>query len=164
MTAGERSREKKPRSLMARGLDALSRREYSRDELSRKLMYSLADGETPDDVTDVIAELEKRGYLSNERYAAGRVRTRSVRYGNRRLAAELKQQGVESEAIAEALSEAEPEIDRARAVWERKFGDPPADYKEKCRQVRFLAARGFSFDVINRVLSEAGDRLDDLEQ
>lgn len=164
MTSDERNREKKPRSLMARGLDALSRREYSRDELSRKLMYSLVEGETPDDVTDVIAELEKRGYLSNERYAAGRVRTRSVRYGNRRLAAELKLQGVESEAIAEALSEAEPEIDRARAVWERKFGDPPEDYKEKCRQVRFLAARGFSFDVINRVLSEAGDRLDDLEE
>ena len=164
MTSDERNREKKPRSLMARGLDALSRREYSRDELSRKLMYSLVEGETLDDVTDVIAELEKRGYLSNERYAAGRVRTRSVRYGNRRLAAELKLQGVESEAIAEALSEAEPEIDRARAVWERKFGDPPEDYKEKCRQVRFLAARGFSFDVINRVLSEAGDRLDDLEE
>ncbi len=164
MTSDERNREKKPRSLMARGLDALSRREYSRDELSRKLMYSLVEGETPDDVTDVIAELEKRGYLSNERYASGRVRTRSVRYGNRRLAAELKLQGVESEAIAEALSEAEPEIDRARAVWERKFGDPPEDYKEKCRQVRFLAARGFSFDVINRVLSEAGDRLDDLEE
>ncbi len=164
MTAGERSREKKPRSLMARGLDALSRREYSRDELTRKLMYSLVEGETPDDVTEVIAELEKRGYLSNERYAAGRVRTRSVRYGNRRLAAELKLQGVESEAIAEALADAEPEIDRARAVWERKFGEPPEDYKEKCRQVRFLAARGFSFDVIGRVLSEAGDRTDDVEE
>lgn len=164
MTAGERSREKKPRSLMARGLDALSRREYSRDELTRKLMYSLVEGETPDDVTEVIAELEKRGYLSNERYAAGRVRTRSVRYGNRRLAAELRLQGVESEAIAEALADAEPEIDRARAVWERKFGEPPEDYKEKCRQVRFLAARGFSFDVIGRVLSEAGDRTDDVEE
>ena len=164
MTFGENRREKKPRSLMARGLDALARREYSRDELYRKLTYSLAEDETEDDVTAVIADLEKKGYLSNERYAAGRVRTRAMRYGNRRLAAELRQQGVETEAIAEALADAEPEIDRARAVWNRKFGEAPLDYHEKCKQVRFLAARGFSFDIINKVLSEAGDRTDDIEE
>ena len=164
MTFGENRREKKPRSLMARGLDALARREYSRDELYRKLTYSLAEGETPEDVADVIADLEKKGYLSNERYAAGRVRTRAMRYGNRRLAAELRQQGVETEAIAEALADAEPEIDRARAVWNRKFGEAPLDYQEKCKQVRFLAARGFSFDIINKVLAEAGDRTEDIEE
>ena len=116
MTFGENRREKKPRSLMARGLDALARREYSRDELYRKLTYSLSEDETSDDVANVIADLEKKGYLSNERYAAGRVRTRAMRYGNRRLAAELRQQGVETEAIAEALADAEPEIDRARRM------------------------------------------------
>ena len=160
MTFGENRREKKPRSLMARGLDALARREYSRDELYRKLTYSLTEDETPDDVADVIADLEKKGYLSNERYAAGRVRTRAMRYGNRRLAAELRQQGVETEAMADA----EPEIDRARAVWNRKFGEAPLDYHEKCKQVRFLAARGFSFDIINKVLAEAGDRTENIEE
>ena len=77
MTFGENRREKKPRSLMARGLDALARREYSRDELYRKLTHSLSEDETSDDVANVIADLEKKGYLSNERYAAGRVRTRA---------------------------------------------------------------------------------------
>ena len=164
MTFGENRREKKPRSLMARGLDALARREYSRDELYRKLTHSLSEDETSDDVANVIADLEKKGYLSNERYAAGRVRTRAMRYGNRRLAAELRQQGVETEAIAEALADAESEIDRARAVWNRKFGEAPLDYHEKCKQVRFLAARGFSFDIINRVLAEAGDRTENIEE
>lgn len=156
--------EKKSRSLSARALDALARREYSCDELARKLKQSLTEGETLEDVAAVISELKERGFLSNERYAAGRVRTRAVRYGNRRLVQELRQQGVEDAAIDEALAEAEPEIDRARMVWERKFGDPPEDYKEKCRQVRFLAARGFSFDVIHRVLSEAGDRTDAFDE
>ena len=115
-------------------------------------------------MANVIADLEKKGYLSNERYAAGRVRSRAMRYGNRRLAAELRQQGVETEAIAEALADAEPEIDRARAVWNRKFGEAPLDYHEKCKQVRFLAARGFSFDIINKVLAEAGDRTENIEE
>ena len=164
MTFGENRREKKPRSLMARGLDALARREYSRDELYRKLTHSLSEDETSDDVANVIADLLKKFNQPNERYAARRVRTRAMRYGNRRLAAELRQQGVETEAIAEALADAEPEIDRARAVWNRKFGEAPLDYHEKCKQVRFLAARGFSFDIINKVLAEAGDRTENIEE
>lgn len=164
MTFDESRREQKPRTLMQRGVEALARREYSREELYRKLSRGLLEGETLEDVTEVVDALVKRGYLSDERYASGRVRSRAPRYGNRRLAAELTLQGVDSETIRGAIEEAEPEIDRARVVWERRFGDPPEDYKDKCRQVRFMAARGFSFDVINRVLSEAGDRMDEVEE
>ena len=84
-----------------------------------------------------------------------------MRYGNRRVAQELRQQGVDADAITAAMEQTEPEIDRARAVWQRKFGEAPADYKEKARQIRFLAARGFSFDVISKILSEAGSSADE---
>lgn len=154
-------REKKPRSLMMRGIDALSRREYSRLELYRKLMRTLTEGETADDVIAVLDDLQAKGYLSDERYAEGRVRVRSMRYGNRRVAQELRQQGVDADAITAAMEQTEPEIDRACAVWQRKFGEAPADYKEKARQIRFLAARGFSFDVISKILSEAGSSADE---
>ena len=83
---------------MARAVDALSRREYSRLELTRRLMRSLAEGETFDDVEDVVGTLEKRGYLSDERYAQTRVRVRSERYGNRRLAHELRMMGVDGDS------------------------------------------------------------------
>ena len=78
-----------------------------------------------------------------------------------KLAQELRQQGVDADAITAAMEQTEPEIDRARAVWQRKFGEAPADYKEKARQIRFLAARGFSFDVISKILSEAGSSADE---
>lgn len=78
---------------MMRGIDALSRREYSRLELYRKLMRTLTEGETADDVIAVLDDLQAKGYLSDERYAEGRVRVRSMRYGNRRVAQELRQQG-----------------------------------------------------------------------
>ena len=76
---------------MMRGIDALSRREYSRLELYRKLMRTLSEGETADDVIAVLDDLQAKGYLSDERYAEGRVRVRSMRYGNRRVAQELRQ-------------------------------------------------------------------------
>ena len=88
---------------------------------------------------------------------------RAPRYGNRRLAMELRQKGVSAENIQNALQEAGDELSRAQAIWQKKFGVAPADMKEKARQFRFLAARGFSFDVISRVVSAHGEIEEDLE-
>jgi regulatory protein len=37
-------------------------------------------------------------------------------------------------------------------VWQKRFGQEPADAAERLRQMRFLASRGFSHEVIRRVL------------
>ena len=103
----------------------------------------------------MLDELESKKYLSNERYARSRVRMRSARYGNRRLAYELAMKGIDAEEVQEALQEAGDEFERAWAVWRRRYGNPPEDYKEKTRQARFLAARGFGFDMIERVFDKA---------
>ena len=126
-----------PRSLMARGIDALSRREYSRKELREKLVQALEAGQSASEVDAVLDELESKKYLSNERYARSRVRMRSARYGNRRLAYELAMKGIDAEEVQEALQEAGDEFERAWAVWSRRYGNPPEDYKEKTRQARF---------------------------
>ena len=96
----------KPRTLIMRGVDALSRREYSRSELRRKLLRSCGEDESAADVEEVLNTLESKGYLSNARYAQSRVRTRAARYGNRRLAGELAMMGVDSETISESLEQA----------------------------------------------------------
>lgn len=144
-----------PRSLMARGIDALSRREYARKELREKLVQALEEGQSAAEVDAVLDELESKNYLSEERYARSRVRMRSARYGNRRLAYELSIQGIGAEEVQEALQEAGDEFERAWGVWSRRYGNPPEDYKEKTRQARFLAARGFGFDMIERVFDKA---------
>ena len=46
---------------------------------------------------------------------------------------------------------------RARAVWRQRFGTPAATPQERARQMRFLAARGFSGDTVRRVLRGAPD-------
>ena len=147
------SYDPKPRTLIMRGVDALSRREYSRSELRRKLLRSCGEEESADDVEEVLNTLESKGYLSNARYAQSRVRTRAARYGNRRLAGELAMMGIDSETISESLEQAGDEFERARTLWQRKFGKPPADRRERDRQVRYLTSRGFDFDVVSKLVS-----------
>ena len=152
---GKSPQKAQPRSLMARGIDALSRREYSRRELRDKLVRSRGEDESPEAVQAVLDELEDKKYLSDERYAMSRVRLRASRYGNSRLRYELLQQGVDEETIREAMDEAGDEFERAWAVWQKRFRHFPQDYKERAKQARFLVARGFGFDMVERVLSRA---------
>lgn len=160
-----------PRSLKARALQWLALREHSRSELQRKLLAQArveADA-APDDsergdpslrVTALLDWLEANRYLSQERFVESRVNARAPRHGNLRIRQELAQHGVALGAdAAEALERSE--FDRARDVWARKFDGPAGDAGGRARQARFLTGRGFSSDVVRRVLREAGRPSDD---
>jgi regulatory protein len=158
-----------PRSLKARALQWLAQREHSRTELRRKLLrHATAESEmgaSPaerDDPVPVAQRvealldwLEAHRYLSQERFAESRVHARLGRFGNRRIRQELAQHAVTLPAAAEqALKDSE--LGRAREVWRRRFGHPPEDASERARQARFLTGRGFSGEVVRRVLREHG--------
>lgn len=138
------------KSLRARALDALARREHSRAELGRKLSVHCADR---DELTQLLDDLEARGWLSDTRYAEQLTQARQSRYGSRKIVYELREQGV-AEALIEAAQEMlkTTELERARTVWEKKFGVAAATAKERARQARFLQMRGFDPQVIYRLL------------
>ena len=46
------------------------------------------------------------------------------------------------------------ELARAREVWRRRFGTPAEDAAQRARQGRFLLQRGFSGEVVARVLRQ----------
>lgn len=145
--------EKQPRSIMTRAVDALSRREYSRRDLGRKLAQNLAEGETREEVTEALDRLEQLGLLSDERYAEMKVRASADRMGDLRLRRELRMSGVSDEAIENALAEVEePEEVRAWRIWSRRWSDPPENWKEREKMVRYLAARGFGMSAIQKVI------------
>lgn len=137
----------------------LARREHSRAELRQKLQSYVQDGENLDAVLD---ELEKRNWLSDARAATQLVDAKGSRFGAQRIAHELRQRGIADELISQAMLELKgSEQETARDVWQRKFGKPPQDAKEKARQMRFLQSRGFSIEVILKVLRSAGANLAD---
>lgn len=147
-----------PQTLMTRAVAYLARREHSRLELGKKLSRYLDEGQTFDDIESVLDRLEAKGLLSDERYARSRARVRSMRYGDRRVAMELKTQGVGQELVRETIEAIEePEIVRATRLWERRFGEAAQDYKERARQIRYLAARGFRMDTVMKVVKQGCD-------
>jgi regulatory protein len=152
----------KPRlSLKGRGLQILAQREHSRSELRRKLMvHAQKDeaeaGAATEQVEVVLDWLQANRYLCEERFMESRVHARASRFGNLRIRQELAQHGVALSAdAAQQLKESERE--RAREVWSRKFGQLPLDAAERARQMRFLAGRGFSSEVIRWAVQGAED-------
>ena len=143
-------------TLRERALRLLARREHARAELARKLAPYAESGEALEALLD---ELTARRLLSDERYVEMRLNARAARYGNARLAYELRTQGVSDELVAAALAVGDDELTRARAAWQRKFGVSAQDDGERARQMRFLLSRGFSGETVRRVLR--GDFEDD---
>lgn len=155
------TRAKDPPTILQRAVAALARREYSRAELARKLQRYLGEDDDPAVLDTVLDRLQAKGMLSDERFATSLARTRAGHFGAARIGQELRQRGVASETIRQATAALKAsELDRARDVWRRKFGAMPRDAAERARQARFLAARGFSPEVVLRVIKGGPDRGD----
>ena len=155
-------RERPAATLLQRAVALLARREHSRDELARKLRRHLQEGEGAAEIDAVLDELQRRDLLSERRYAEAIVRTRSSRYGNARLAQDLRSRGVTAEAAKGALAAlGASELRRARAIWARRFGALPKSLEERSRQTRFLQSRGFAADTIRAVLGGTAGTDDD---
>jgi regulatory protein len=143
------------RSLRERALGFLARREHSRAELRRKLA---PHAESPEELDALLEDLVQRKFLSEARFAEARVHVMSRKFGAARIEHDLRAKGVSEEAAASAAREARiTEFDRALEIWRRKFGTPALDLKQRARQARFLLARGFSTEVINRILRHRED-------
>jgi regulatory protein len=140
-----------PGDLREHALRLLARREHSRAELSRKLGQA---GFAADDITPLLNEFEEKKWLSDRRFAESYVADHRTRAGSIKLAYDLRQRGVSDSLIESVLGEnRDSELERARAVWKKKFASAPADRAAKARQMRFLQSRGFTPEVIQRVLA-----------
>ncbi|TDP73064.1 regulatory protein RecX [Roseateles toxinivorans] len=168
----------KPLSLKARAIALLAQREHSRSELQRKLLRIArqqdekahqarreaegdvlefeSDAESGEvsaasEVDALLDWLQANRYLSEARFVESRINARAQRYGNLRIRQELSQHGLAADAASQqALKDSE--FERARQVWQRKFGEIAADPAARAKQMRFLAGRGFSPEVIRKVV------------
>ena len=144
-----------PISLKGRALRLLSGREYSRAELERKLA---SHEEEPGALAQALDELQAKDFINEQRVVDSVLHRRSPKLGTQRIRQELQAKGLEPEAVAEAVAKLRTtEVDRAREVWRKKFGSPPADAAERTKQMRFLATRGFGGETIHKVVSGADE-------
>jgi regulatory protein len=140
-----------------RAMDLLARRDHSRLELTRKL--TARDFE-PDVIADALDALESDGLLREQRFVesfiTGRIRKGQ---GPVRIRAELTQRGIDDGDITEGLMAiAFDWRGLAAEVRAKRFGEaPPADFKARARQAKFLQYRGFEPEQIRAALDMAGD-------
>jgi regulatory protein len=146
-------------SLKGRALRLLTGREHSRAELERKLA---PHEEEPGQLAKVLDELQAKDFISESRVIESVLNRRASRFGAARIRHELQGKGLEPEAVSAAVQSLKgSEAERARSVWQKKFGAPAADATERGKQMRFLAARGFGSEAIRRVVSGADEFSED---
>ncbi|WP_298210207.1 recombination regulator RecX [Acidovorax sp.] len=145
-------------SLKGRALRLLGQREHSRAELLRKLGPHVQEG---DDLNAVLDELQSKDFINEARVVESVLHRRASRMGASRIRQELQAKGLEAETVQQAVAQLQgSELERACEVWRRKFGEPATDAAGRNKQIRFLMARGFSGDVVHRVVRGGDDALD----
>ena len=95
--------------------------------------------------------LSANGHLSAQRFVDSRIYSRQSRFGNQRIRQELRQHGLAPDAAAQSTLR-DTELARAGEVWQRKYGALASDAAGRVRQMRFLAGRGFSAEVVRQVV------------
>jgi regulatory protein len=152
-----------PPSLKGRALRLLATREHARAELERKLRRHEVE---PGALGKVLDELQAKGFIDTQRVVDSVVHQRAGKLGVARIRQELQHRGVAGDEAAVALAALQAtELARARQVWRKKFGRGDGDGSDagvpdgaqRARQMRFLAARGFTGDTIRRVVSGVDD-------
>lgn len=138
-----------------KALTLLALREHSRHELVRKLQRHYP--EAPALIDAVLERLVLADYVNDERFANMVVRLSVARgQGPFKIQATLREKGVQQTLAQQALAAADADwMQLASDLRRRKFGDAlPKDMRERARQSRFLAGRGFYLETINAVFHE----------
>lgn len=140
-----------PVSIRRAAMNLLARREHGYVELARKLRQRGAEAE----MIDVeLQRLADDGLLSEERYVESYIRSRAnAGRGPMRIREELAQRGLVRELVERALAEAVIDWQaQMEDLWQRRFSGQIIDLKDKAKQSRFLAQRGYAVDDIRRLL------------
>jgi regulatory protein len=146
-------KEPPKKSLKARALMYLSKREYARQELFDKLRPYATEVE---ELNEILNDLETKNWLSNQRFAEQFGRQKSNKLGNRALMYQLKQKGVADTTASFVVENLETELNRAQKLMDKKlhlwFSTAPTDrIKLKQKWMAYLSRHGFSSSTIGQL-------------
>ncbi len=148
-----------PRSIKGRALSLLSVREHTRAELEKKLKRHEVE---PGSLTEALDQLQRKGLISHQRVIESVLHQRAPKWGSLKIEYALKNKGLEPDAITEALLTLKStEQARALAVWQQKYKQKSSSPQEEIKQIRFMVGRGFTTEIIHKVLKSRGQDLED---
>ena len=135
-----------------KALDLASRREHSHYELMQKLNKRFP--ETIPIIEDVLDKLVTNKILDDERFTEMYLNSRARKgFGPKKIEMELHSKKVDSFFISNAIEAYEDWLENAKNELQKKFkGVVPNDYKSTMKQKQFLFNRGFTTQIIERIL------------
>jgi regulatory protein len=146
-------------------LNILKRRLHSRRELETKLKRK---DHVPEIILEVLGDLERLGYVNDERFAKTKALAAADHrhYGRRRAFMELRKSGISTEVAQKALGDVYQERDSSAVARELAMKQAPRLRKldpmvARRRLVGMLQRRGFSYDEIGPLLDEVLKKADD---
>ena len=153
------------RKMMNKALDLLSMRDYSRRELSDKLVTKAWEKKEQKDMdlgslkhqaSDICDRLEELGLLNEERFARSYVDEllRRKHLSKSGLKTALIQKGVQRDIIETVLEEVEVDpVEQVRELLATKFKNRDlSDEKQKTRTVNALLRLGYRYGEINAAM------------
>ncbi len=151
--------------MMNKALDLLSMRDYSRRELSDKLVTKAWEkkeqkdmdlGSLKQQASDICDRLEELGLLNEERFARSYVDEliRRKHLSKSGLKTALIQKGVQRDIIETVLEEVEVDpVEQVRELLATKFKNRDlSDEKQKTRTVNALLRLGYRYNEINAAM------------
>ena len=137
--------------LWNKSLDLLSRREHSVSELRNKLIRFKPDS---NDLKDVIERLITSNFLDDKRFASAFIRSKAESgYGPNYISQYLTKKGITPDKYDMYSMEIDWE-DKCLTQFNKKRRNKEINFKEKEKILRFLAYRGFSYEIIKNALKE----------
>ena len=153
------------RKMMNKALDLLSMRDYSRRELSDKLVTKAWEkkeqkdmdlGSLKQQASDICDRLEELGLLNEERFARSYVDEllRRKHLSKSGLKTALIQKGVQRDIIETVLEEVEVDpVEQVRELLATKFKNRDlSDEKQKTRTVNALLRLGYHYNEIHAAM------------
>ncbi|MBQ1664043.1 MAG: regulatory protein RecX [Clostridia bacterium] len=155
------------RKMMNKALDLLSLRDYSRRELSDKLVTKAWEkkeqkdmdlGSLKQQASDICDRLEELGLLNEERFARSYVDEliRRKHLSKSGLKTALIQKGVQRDIIETVLEEVDVDpVEQIRELLATKFKNRDlSDEKQKTRTVNALLRLGYHYNEIHAAMGE----------
>ena len=137
--------------LWNKSLDLLSRREHTVSELRNKLIRFNPDS---NDLQDVIERLITSNFLDDKRFASAFIRSKAESgYGPNYISQYLTKKGITPDKYDMYSLEIDWE-DKCLTQFNKKRRNKEINFKEKEKILRFLAYRGFSYEIIKNALKE----------
>lgn len=136
-------------------IDLVARKMYTEKEIRTKCKFKEFSQTAIDSVVDILKEY---GYINDEAYAAIYCEHYMQKYGVNKIKFELKNKGVSSEIIENAVSGIKND-DTLEELIRKRVSGKELDVKEYSKTVRYFLSKGFEYDAIASVLNKMRDEV-----